>query len=283
MTLENHSVFARPLAVVGGSEHSLVALRLGLELASAVGGRVTALVVREEPPPSVGIYARGDTLRRFEEQWRESARRAAEQAVRGVRRISEELGQEVVLRLAEGQVLERVAEAAKGASMVAMGRRLRGGAGEAIGRNVELLLRRVRRPLLLAPERHRRLERVVVAFAGKNLGAAALELGALAAEALGLPLEVFTAAGAARRERIQEQAMELLGPRAARAALSGRVGDPGGAIVEHCGVRDLLVMGAYGHSRPYRAVLGSVTEQVIHQLRGPLMITGRLDEERSHA
>ena len=40
-------------------------------------------------------------------------------------------------------------------------------------------------------------------------------------------------------------------------------------------------MGAYGHSRLYRAVLGSVTEQVVHLVPVPVLITGRRGAEKT--
>ena len=268
-------LFLRPLVAAGGSEHSLAAMHHALVLAAAAHGKVTALVVREALPRSIGVYARGDTLRRFTDDWRRTCGRAAEESARQLRELGQDLGQDVDVKVEEGDLLDRLSEATEEATMVAAGQQLRAGGGKGIGPGVELLLRKIRRPILLAPARYVRPEKVVVAYGGKELGATALAMGALAARTLGLPLEVFTAAGAEVRGQIADRARRQLGDSAPVATFAGHEGDPGTRILERCTRRDLLVMGAYGHSRLYRAVLGSVTNQVLHQARWPVLISGR--------
>ena len=268
-------LFLRPLVVAGGSEHSLAAMHHALILAAAANGKVTALVVREALPRSMGVYARGDTLRRFTDDWRRTCGRAAEESARQLRELGQDLDQDVDVKIEKGDLLERLAEATSEATMVAAGQQLRAGGGEGIGQGVELLLRKIRRPILLAPGSYVRPEKVVVAYGGKELGPTALAMGALAARTLGLPLEIFIAAGAEVRGQIAHRARRELGGSTPAATFTGHDGDPGTRILEHCSGRDLLVMGAYGHSRLYRAVLGSVTNQVIHQARWPILISGR--------
>ena len=268
-------LFLRPLVAAGGSEHSLAAMHHALALAAAAKGKVTALVVREALPRSLGVYARGDTLRRFTDDWRRTCGKAAEESARQLRELAQDLGQEVDVKVEEGDLLDHLSEAAGEATLVAAGQRLRAGGGEGIGSGVEQLLRKIRCPILLAPARYVGPERVVVAYGGKELGATALAMGAQAARTLGLPLEVFTAADAEVRGHLAHRARGQLGDSAPTATFAGHEGDPGTRILEHCTRRDLLIMGAYGHSRLYRAVLGSVTNQVIHQARWPVLLSGR--------
>jgi len=49
--------------------------------------------------------------------------------------------------------------------------------------------------------------------------------------------------------------------------------EPAAAILRRAAPDTLVVMGAYGHSRLYRMVLGSTTEQVIHACGGPLLLS----------
>jgi len=58
---------------------------------------------------------------------------------------------------------------------------------------------------------------------------------------------------------------------------SVETGDPATAIIKHCADDTLVVMGAYGHSRLYHMVLGSVAEQVMRFASGPALLSAKPD------
>jgi nucleotide-binding universal stress UspA family protein len=75
----------------------------------------------------------------------------------------------------------------------------------------------------------------------------------------------------AARERIAAQ----LGERGVSVSFASVDGDPVRVLVQHAEPDTLLVMGAYGHSRLYHVTLGSITERVIRDAHGPVLLASK--------
>jgi nucleotide-binding universal stress UspA family protein len=135
---------------------------------------------------------------------------------------------------------------------------------------------------LIAPRRYRPIQRVLVAYGGKDLGGLALDTGQEVARTLGLPLGVLTVADRPEAATlIQSRARARLGEAASTTRFSVNVGDPA-TVITDCGDQDtLIVMGAYGHSRLYHVMLGSVTEQVVRFARSPVLLSAKPGTERA--
>jgi nucleotide-binding universal stress UspA family protein len=115
---------------------------------------------------------------------------------------------------------------------------------------------------------------VLVAYGGKDMGALALEMAVVIADTLRLHLAILTVErDDRRREEIRQRATQHEPKLGNRASFEHDTGEPAAAILRRAGPDTLLVMGAYGHSRLYRMVLGSTTEQVIHACEGPLLLS----------
>ena len=274
---ESEPVYSRVLVGVGGSERSYVALRYALELARQGTQPLRALVVRT--PPAGSVLALGSVPGYRE--WLDDAARLARRSVLAIEaeihRLAEECGAPVSVEHATGMARDCLVEAAVSASCLVMGKRGHSGAhGGLLGSNTELVVRRTRIPILLTPQKYVAPVRVTAAYAAKEAGASVLSHAVELSRLYEAPLHLLTVArDRARLVDVQKRGREELAARGHTAILeshSGRVADE---IVAHARPETVLVMGAYGHARVYRMVLGSVTEEVIRRAPGPILIAGR--------
>jgi len=277
MSVAEHGILTKVLVAVGGSEASFSALNYAIDLAQAGGQRTNVLIVQEVLITSEMALAGGENLGRLVEQLAAAVQQTTEQTEHRVRELATRRGSSVNISRSTGHVGDSVVAAAANASLLILGRQghnvVRSGL---LGSNTESIVRRTHRPLLIAPAQHRRIRRVLVAYGGKDLGGLALTTGCEIAEALGVPPEVLTVAqkppdGAA----IQERAKRSLLCNGSGVTFSIESGDPATSIINHCARDTLVVMGAYGHSRLYHMVLGSVTEQVVRFTQGPVLLSAK--------
>ena len=269
------SVLTRMLVATGGSEPSLSALRLALHLARDASSQVEALIVEDVYFPPGALFARGDSLAQLMRQAESLAAYAWNETERRIKQIADEHGASIAIRRESGRVADVLVGASQAASLILLGRRgCRPGDGGQLGSNAELVVRRIEKPVLLAPVKFRTPQRVLVAYGGKDMGALALQTAVIIADALELPLSVLTVEhDEQRREEIQQRAKRHQPELADRASFEHDTGEPAAAILRRAVPDTLVVMGAYGHSRLYRVVLGSVTEQVMRAARGPLLLS----------
>ena len=72
-----------------------------------------------------------------------------------------------------------------------------------------------------------------------------------------------------------EEAQSYLKPYKVQVDLVGVSGNPEKEIIRVAGERhcDLMIMGAFGHSRIREAILGSTTEQVVRKADVPVLLS----------
>ena len=183
----------------------------------------------------------------------------------------------VAARLRQGDLLDAVAEVEPDTRAVVIGKR-----GEAadfarghLGSNLERVVRASRLPVLVASRAFRPVGRAVVAFDGSASVERALER--MAGNPVFSDLEVVLVHAGAETPGLRARldgAVARLG--AGGIAASGEVvpGEPEAVLgrkVEDEGF-DLLVMGAYGHSRIRSLVVGSTTTAMIRACRVPVLL-----------
>jgi len=168
-------------------------------------------------------------------------------------------------------------EASGRASVLVMGKRgCREDKAGLLGSNTELIVRHTHKPVLLTPGDYRPLKGILLAFAGKDTCPTVLRTGKSLAEALGLPVEVFTVERDPERlQAIQNAAREAFAGGAQKVRYTSGPGHVAETIAERTETDELLIMGAYGHSRLYHMTLGSVTEQVMRAARGPVLLCAK--------
>jgi nucleotide-binding universal stress UspA family protein len=184
---------------------------------------------------------------------------------------------EVAISLRQGDLLEAIAEREAGAELIVVGKR-----GEAadfaklhLGSNLERIARASQRPVLVASRAFKPINRALIAFDG---GASTLEaVDYISRSPLFAGLEIhLVMVGAdepALRKRLDAVAGRLAGA-GLRVETHVRAGTPDRAIAEAVGGlgADLLVMGAYSHTRLRTLFIGSTTTEMIRSCLVPVML-----------
>ncbi len=278
MVTSAENMFSSIVVGVGGSESSFSALRYAFDLADSVQGHVEVIIVEEMIPPNVLAVSSGAAFAGFVEQAQAAASLLAEQTERTVRAIARKRDSDFDVLMEQGRVAECLATASESATLVCLGKHGHGEShGGLLGSNAEKLVRRIRSPVFISPAEHGHIEEIIVAYAAKEPGSMNLRIGQRLQRSLKCPLVVFTAQKSeAACKEILEAARGELGDERADTRFESNVGNAAKAIVRRTSSRSLLVMGAYGRSRLYHMILGSVTEEVIRTARGPVMLTRKL-------
>lgn len=135
-----------------------------------------------------------------------------------------------------------------------------------LGSNLERVIRAVERPVLVAPRAWRPVQRFMIAFDGSATTRRCIELVAASPLLKGLHCEVLMVADADRvdAEPMQwaQAQLHAAGFAPVMRAVPGAAEDVIAAQVADRSI-DLLVMGAYGHSRIRNLVVGSTTSQIV--------------------
>ncbi|WP_410217579.1 universal stress protein [Paracoccus sp. (in: a-proteobacteria)] len=175
---------------------------------------------------------------------------------------------EVTTRLEQGDLIERATGRDATPSVIVIGKR--GAAANFaqghLGSNLERIVRAARVPVLVASRAWRPITKILVAFDG---GASAMKaVDHIAGNPVFRKMHIDVCMVGSGPRDAQEQLDEaLLRLRAAGLQADARrlEGTPETALIVHieAGGHDLLVMGAYGHSRIRRLFIGSTTTQML--------------------
>ncbi|OQW95474.1 MAG: hypothetical protein BWK77_07390 [Verrucomicrobia bacterium A1] len=149
--------------------------------------------------------------------------------------------------------------------------------GEMMGSNVERVVRHSVKPCLVTPDAFRPISRILAAYDGRSHASQALREATELSLAMQVELVVLTTFENSDRERaeqISSDARELVKAHDCKAlglVVQGRTAATilDSAREEGC---NLIVLGAYGHTRIRAMILGSTTTQVIARSRVPVML-----------
>ena len=185
---------------------------------------------------------------------------------------------EVTAHQRNGTLVEAVAEVASDTLMIVLGKRGESAehAGKEVGSNLERITRAVHTPILAVPPQFRPVTRVLIGFDGGPAILKAIEQ--IAAMPL-LPgatyylLMVGHADDERRRAQLDAAARRFsdLGIRVMTEVVAG---EPERVIVDHIEAidADLLVIGAYGHSRLREMIIGSTTTALLRSAPIPVLM-----------
>ena len=189
---------------------------------------------------------------------------------------------EVDIRLRHGELLENLLELEQDVRLFVLGKRGEHAPSDQgqlnvapLGGQLERVVRSVHRPLLVASREFRPIQRVLIAFDGSPTTRKGVQMVAASPLFRGADIHVVavgSAEDACRRELPwAEQSLVAAGfqPRMA--------GIEGGAEAVLCDyIRDqrvdLLVMGAYGHSRIRDLIVGSTTTAMLRRCHIPVLL-----------
>jgi nucleotide-binding universal stress UspA family protein len=180
-------------------------------------------------------------------------------------------------RQRHGELVDTLIEFESDIRLLVMGRQGERGdsAGEHIGSHLENVVRALQRPILVIPSDYSEPQRIMIAFDGSATTRKAVEMVAAGPLFRGLPCHVVMVGADKADARAQldwaRTTLETAGFEVAASLLSGQVEDV------LCGYRtehaiDLIVMGAYGHSKIREFLVGSTTTQLIRRSKIPLLL-----------
>ena len=277
LALIDGSIYARSVCEHAG----WLATRLnsGVELLHVLGRRETASA--SDLSGSIALGARTallEELSSLDEQRARLAQKKGRAILEDAETILRAAGVETVApRLRNGDLIEAVAEAEKAASFVVIGKR-----GEAadfarlhLGSNLERIARSSSKPVLVASRAFRPIAKVLIAVAGGPRAMKAVDPVARSPLFAGREIKRRTVGtdNAEARRRLEDALATLRagGHEATFDIVAGQPESTIAGIVERDGI-DLLVMGAYGHSRIRAMIIGSTTAEMIRSCKVPILL-----------
>lgn len=184
---------------------------------------------------------------------------------------------EVTTKLRVGDIVETVAEFEADADMVVVGKR-----GEAadfaklhLGSNLERIVRSSKKPVFVASRAFRPVRRFLLAYDGGVSAMKAVDYVSRNPFLAGLECRLLTVgANTTENSRRVDDARAVLegaGFSVKADVLSGQPDQVIAETVESEGI-DLLVMGAYGHSRIRSLIIGSTTAEMVRSCLVPVVL-----------
>ncbi len=176
---------------------------------------------------------------------------------------------QVSQRLYQGTLLDHLKEYANENLVAVIGKRGEGANQDSqhLGRNVERLVRSAHRPILMVGPEFAPVERATIAWDGGKSAGKAVNLLASRPLLHGIPTTLLyvTEDASSRRPPSLTDALEHLNASGMEVSISGRSGEVVDEILKSVEEEDsqLLVMGAYGHSRIRQLVIGSTTTEIL--------------------
>lgn len=278
------------IALVDGSFYTQSVCDHAAWIAGRIGAAVDLLHVlgRRETPSApanlsgnITLGARTallEELSDLDEQRAKLAQKRGRAILEDARLLLETSGvAEVTSKLRIGDVVETVTEFETEADMVVIGKR-----GEAadfarlhLGSNLERVVRSCHRPVFVASRAFRPIERFLIAYDGGTSSMKAVDYIARSTLFSGLECRLLTVGPETEASRKQlEDAQAVLqsaGYAVDAAVLPGQPEVEISQAVESEGI-DLLVMGAYGHSRIRNLIIGSTTTEMVRSCKIPVVL-----------
>jgi len=192
-------------------------------------------------------------------------------------RLAQDGVADISTRLRHGDVVEAVAEVEAGARVILIGKRGEDAdyAKGHLGSNLERIVRASHKPVFVASRAFKPISKVLVAYDGGASAMKAVDHIARSPLFQGLYVHVVTV-GSATPEVTKglENARAILkaaGIEAETSVLPGQPETALGKLVEEAEF-DMLVMGAYGHSRIRSLIIGSTTTAMIRSCKVPVVL-----------
>jgi nucleotide-binding universal stress UspA family protein len=271
------------LVTVDGSDYSAAAVGYAVALARRASARVTLLsvvdIVSLEGPfladlsGIVGVVPYLDLQQQVRDTLVDKAQLILDTHAATVRAA----GLECATRLETGIVSRVICEAAASHDAIVVGRRGEHAtwSGFLLGSTVEEVVRGCAKPVLVTPRQERPITRILAAYDGSRTANRALSLAATLAAGLDLPLVAVCVSSDEREGRvILGEAEAYLEPHKLQLKAVLETGSPVEAILqvaqhESC---DLIIMGAWGHSRVRELFLGSTTDGILRSAELPVLL-----------
>ncbi len=174
-----------------------------------------------------------------------------------------------------GSVMQTIVTQSELADVIVIGRGVEHGQWMEglVGSTTESVIRHTKRPVLVTGRSEAKIRRFVVAYDGSQHARSALQFATSLGEAWLVPFEVVTIAREGG-DRIIEEARSYLEAHELAVEYTIRDGDPRETLIDFAREReaDLLVMGAFGHSKVRELLMGSTTHYILNHAPCPLLL-----------
>lgn len=276
----------RIIACIDGSASAVAVCDWAAWSSVRMAAPITLLHVLDKPTAvtepdlsgAIGLGAREDLLEqltRLDEQREKIALQHGKHLLATARqRVEADGAQNVDTRQRHGHLVETLAELEPETRLLVMGRQGEQSQrhAEQIGSQLESAIRTVHCPVLVALPTFRAPERFLLAYDGSSTAHTALERVIASPLLQGLTCHLVMV-GATQQARL-ESAAALLQQAGFATVVKCLPGDDVAALADYADANaiDLLIMGAYGHSRIRRFFIGSNTATLLHRTRVPLLI-----------
>lgn len=273
------------LLATDGSDHAWTAWKCALEIARAYAAQVRivsvvdARVLQDQMSVPIGGFDPLNLETAYTMQLEVKMEGEQGRLLEEVGRVTEAAGVKVQTTLARGIPAEQITMYDSVVDLIALGHRGNRSPWDRlmIGSVAEGVLRKSAKPVLVAPERHAQIEKILAAYDGSELAKRALHWAADLAMTMRLPVDVvYVSHNQDQAQRILGEAREYLRPyELANVHTIIREGKAPTQILETAQEygAGLIVMGAHGHGRLREALLGSVAEAVMQKMNKPLLLT----------
>jgi nucleotide-binding universal stress UspA family protein len=175
-----------------------------------------------------------------------------------------------------GMLVDAVVELERDAAMVILGKRGMAAGMEAghLGANLERVVRASSRPVLVANRAFQAMSRFVLAFDGGPAALRAVDYVAQGLLTRGLECHLVAVVPPGAPSRTLDQVADMLRGKGIAVEASHIHGEPEEAIAAYVTTAQaqLLVMGAYGHSRIRNLLVGSTTTALLRACRIPVLV-----------
>jgi nucleotide-binding universal stress UspA family protein len=230
---------------------------------------------------SIGLGAKGDLLTELaaldEQRSKLSLQHGHALLANAAERARQRGATKVHERLRHGDLIDALVEFEPTYDLLVMGKR--GASADMaklhLGSSLERAVRAIHRPILVASRAFKPIERLLIAFDGSASARKAVELAASSPLLTGLECHLVMA-GAESSTAVAQMtwARELLDARGISAHTEMIPGHADAVIADYVrtyGI-ELLVMGAYGHSRIRQLIVGSTTTTMIRSCLVPILL-----------
>lgn len=271
------------LIATDGSANSMVATQYGCCLAKLFGAQVCGLNVvdiraLEGPLMSDISGALGfEPFQSYLPQFEQILRQRSDSVLEDFRAACAEFGITAETRSLSGIVPNVIADEARRVDLVVVaqhGEHAQWASG-LLGSTAESLVRKSPRPVLIAPGHFRDIRKVLIAYDGGNESTKALKAACETFAGLSCELHaVFVTDDDARADLLASEIRDYVEPHGLDVALIRLGGAAAKAILQHAGEHDfdMIVMGAFGHSRLHDLILGGTTAYMMRETKIPILL-----------
>ncbi len=178
----------------------------------------------------------------------------------------------------EGSPVEIISSQANIVDLILLGARgefAKWGKNRLMGSTVEAISRECNRPIFISPRKFKPFKRILIPYDGSVNSNRALPFAGYFASNFKARANVFTVDNNEDIAKVVlTEGEKYLESFDIQIQTNGRRGHPDDEILNFVGEKniDLIIMGAYGHSRIKKAIIGSTTERVMRNARIPILL-----------